>query len=292
MKNLYMRRLVLTALMVGIICPALFADYTSKKNVTGNYEDPSMWSTQGNAKGSPPTNGNVDQALSIETGTIITRNGDFNPVTVMVNGKLIVKGNYTNNQWGGVTVKKDAVLEIFGNLTAAANITVEGGGTLIVHGNLTSSNAGITSHGDIIVSGNFSTASSTTVHNKGNLVVGGNFTHLGEGLKVNGDQSDTKIYILNPDAEIIAPTWSVVNNNPGVVGNLDDFLENEAGSLVDIVNNVIINVVIGYQWKTDADNSNWKLANNWIGNRIPTSTSNVRIKPCTGVFPEIKRKTA
>ena len=122
MKNLYMRRLVLTALMVGIICPALFADYTSKKDVTGNYEYPSMWSTQG----SPPTNGNVDQALSIETGTIITRNGDFNPVTVMVSGKLIVKGNYTNNQWGGVTVKKDAVLEIFGNLTAAANITVEG----------------------------------------------------------------------------------------------------------------------------------------------------------------------
>ena len=239
MKNLYMRRLVLTALMVGIICPALFADYTSKKNVTGNYEDPSMWSTQGNAQGSPPTNGNVDQALSIETGTIITRNGDFNPVTVMVSGKLIVKGNYTNNQWGGVTVKKDAVLEIFGN-----------------------------------------------------LVVGGNFTHLGGGLNVNGDQSNTKIYILNPDAEIIAPTGSVVNK-PGVVGNLDDFLEKEAGSdLVDIVNDVIINVVIGYQWKTDVDNSNWELTNNWIGNRIPTSTSNVRIKPCTGVFPEIKRKTA
>lgn len=289
MKKLYMRKLVLTALMVGIICPALFADYTSKKNVTGNYEDPSMWSTQGNAQGSPPTNGNVNQALSIETGTIITRNGDFNPVTVMVSGKLIVKGNYTNNQWGGVTVKKDAVLEIFGNLTAAANITVEGGGTLIVHGNLTSSNAGITSHGDIIVSGNFSTASSTTVHNKGNLVVGGNFTHLGGGLGVNGNQSDTKIYILNPDAEIIAPTWSVVNN-PGVVGNLDDFLEKEAGSLVDIVNDVIINVVIGYQWKTDVDSSNWKLANNWTGNRMPTSTSNVRIKPCTGVFPEIKKE--
>lgn len=290
MKNLYMRRLVLTALMVGIICPALFAVYTSKKNVTGNYEDPSMWSTQGNAKGSPPTNGNVDKALSIETRTIITRNGDFNPVTVMVSGKLIVKGNYTNNQWDGVTVKKDAVLEIFGNLTAAANITVEGGGTLIVHGNLTSSNAGITSHGDIIVSGNFSTASSTTVHNKGNLVVGGNFTHLGGGLNVNGNQSDTKIYILNPDAEIIAPNGSVVYE-PGVVGDLDDFLEKEAESdLVDIVNDVIINVVIGYQWKTNVDNSNWKLTNNWIGNRIPTSTSNVRIKPCKGVFPEIKKE--
>lgn len=290
MKKLYMRRLVLTALMVGIICPALFADYTSKKNVRGNYEDPSMWSTQGNAQGSPPTDGNVGKALSIETGTIITRNGDFNPVTVMVSGKLIVKGNYTNNQWDGVTVKKDAVLEIFGNLTAAANITVEGGGTLIVHGKLTSSDAGITSHGDIIVSGNFSTASSTTVHNKGNLVVGGNFTHLGGGLDVNGNQSDTKIYILNPDAEIIAPTWSVVNN-PGVVGDLDDFLEKEAGSdLVDIVNDVIINVVIGYQWKTDVDESDWKLTNNWIGNRIPTSTSNVRIKPCTGVFPEIKKE--
>jgi len=62
------------------------------------------------------------------------------------------------------------------------------------------------------------------------LVVGGNFTHLGEGLKVNGDQSDTKIYILNPDAEIIAPTSSVVNN-PGVVGNLDDFLEKKLNQI-------------------------------------------------------------
>jgi uncharacterized protein YdeI (BOF family) len=126
MKNLYMRRWVLVMLMVVLISPALLADYATYKNVIGNYEDASVWSTKGNANGSPPTNGNVDQALSIETGTIITRNGDFNPVTVMVSGKLIVKGNYTNNQWGGVTVKKDAVLEIFGNLTAAANITVEG----------------------------------------------------------------------------------------------------------------------------------------------------------------------
>lgn len=290
MKNLYMRRWVLVMLMVVLISPALLADYATYKNVIGNYEDASVWSTKGNANGSPPKNGNVDQALSIETGTIITRNGDFNPVTVRVSGKLIVKGNYTNNQWGGVTVKKDAVLEIFGNLTAAANITVEGGGTLIVHGNLTSSNAGIESHGDIIVVGNFSTASSTTVKNTGNLVVGGNFTHLGGGFTVNGNLDDTKVYILNPDAEIIAPPGSVVNT-PGVVGDLDDFLEKEAGSdLVDIVNDVIINVVIGYQWKTNVDNSNWKLANNWTGNRIPTSTSNVRIKPCTGVFPEIKKE--
>ena len=227
----------------------------------------------------------LSQTLTINQGGSVIINGNFLNGVVKNYGSFVVNGNYTNNTGDGVTVEKNAVLEIFGDLTASANINVIVGGTLIVHGNLTSSNAGITSHGDIIVVGNFSTASRTTVEDTGNLVVGGNFTHLDGDFTVNGNLDDTKIYILNPDAEIIAPTWSVVNK--GVVGNLDDFLENEAGSLVDIVNNVIINVVIGYQWKTDVDNSNWKSENNWIGNRIPTSTSNVRIKPCTGVFPEI-----
>ena len=223
----------------------------------------------------------LSQTLTINQGGSVIINGNFLNGVVKNYGSFVVNGNYTNNQGEGVTVEKNAVLEIFGDLTASANINVKVGGTLIVHGNLTSSNAGITSHGDIIVVGNFSTARRTTVEDTGNLVVGGNFTHLDGDFTVNGD-----LYILNPDAEIIAPTWSEVNN-PGVVGDLDDFLENEAGSLVDIVNNVIINVVIGYQWKTNADNSNWNLANNWIVKRIPTSTSNVRIKPCTGVFPEI-----
>lgn len=231
----------------------------------------------------------LSQTLTINQGGSVIINGNFLNGVVKNYGSFVVNGNYTNNQGDGVTVEKNAVLEIFGDLTASTNINVKVGGTLIVHGNLTSSNAGITSHGDIIVVGNFSTASSTTVEDTGNLVVGGNFTHLDGRFTVNGDLDDTKIYILNPDAEIIAPTWSVVNT-PGVVGDLDDFLQNENGSLVDIVNDVIINVVIGYQWKTDVSSSNWKLANNWTGNRIPTSTSNVRIKPCTGVFPEIKKE--
>lgn len=117
-----MRRWILVTMMSVIISPALLADYATKKNLTGSYEDASVWSgTQ------PPTNGNPNQALTISTGSTITRNGDFNPVTVTINGKLIVKGNYTNNLWDGVTVAKDAVLEIFGDLNASANVTVMGG---------------------------------------------------------------------------------------------------------------------------------------------------------------------
>jgi hypothetical protein len=231
----------------------------------------------------------LSQTLTINQGGSVIINGNFLNGVVKNYGSFVVNGNYTNNQGEGVTVEKNAVLEIFGDLTASANINVKVGGTLIIHGNLSSSNAGIESHGDIIVVGNFSTASSTTVKNTGNLVVGGNFTHLDGDFTVNGNLDDTKVYILNPEAVITAPDWSVVNN-PGVVGDLDDFLQKENGSLVDIVNDVIINVVIGYQWKTDVYSSNWKLANNWTGNRMPTSTSNVRIKPCTGVFPEIKKE--
>ncbi len=287
-----MRKLgLLVLLMVGGSWQVLLADYASKSGESGDFESTAVWSTKGKFNGAPPVNGDVNQALIIETGSIITRNGDFNPVTVTVKGEFIVNGNYTNNQWGGVTVENGGVLEIFGDLNASANVTVKGGGTLIVHGSLTSSNAGITSHGDIIVVGNFSTGSSTTVHNTGNLVVGGNFTHLGGGFDVKGDvKNDIKIYILNPDAVITAPSWSKIND-PGIAGDLADFLTDEAGTdLVDVVNEVLVSVVMGYQWKTDVTTSIWGLKDNWSGNKVPTSNSSVRVKNSSGAYPEIRKE--
>src|SRR5690554_7266916 len=102
MKKLYMRKLgLLVLLMVGGSWQVLLADYASKSGEVGAFESTVVWSTQGKFNGAPPVNGDVNQALIIETGSIITRNGDFNPVTVTVKGEFIVNGNYTNNQWDG-----------------------------------------------------------------------------------------------------------------------------------------------------------------------------------------------
>ncbi|GAO31680.1 hypothetical protein [Geofilum rubicundum] len=279
MKKIYIVKLSSFIVLSCFFYNSSFANYISKANFEGDYENPSAWNTDQWPNRPPSMDGNVsDAALDISKGAIITRNGDFNPVTVTVKGTFIVDGNYTNNQWGGVTIEKDGKLEIFGDLIGSAGITVKKGGVLLVHGNLSSTGSGITSHGDIIVVGNFSTSSNTTVQNNGNLIVGGDFTHDGGGFSINGNANDTKVYILNPDAVVTGPDWSVIQN-PEMVGDLEDFQADEPNSpLGDIVNEVVVSVVLGLQWKTDIDNNSWRIATNWSGNKVPVATSNVRIK--------------
>jgi hypothetical protein len=278
MKRIYLVKLSFILVLSSLFYNSSLANFKTNANFEGDYENPSAWNLDQWPNTPPPIDGNVSAALEITSGAKITRNGDFNPVKVSVKGLFVVKGNYTNNQWDGIIIEKDGKLEIFGDLIGSAGITVKTGGVLVVHGNLSSTGSGITSHGDIIVVGNFSTSSNTTVHNKGNLIVGGDFSHAGGGFNINGNKKDTKVYILNPDAVITGPDWSVIQN-PEMVGDLDDFQEDEPNSpLGDLVNEVVISVVLGSQWKSESDNSSWRLNTNWSGNKVPSATSNVKIK--------------
>ena len=114
------------------------------KNVTGNFEDSEIWEET-----IPPVDGNVDRKMTIN-GTI-TRNGDLNPVTVEVNDSFLVAGNYANNRWSGLIINNGAYVEIFGDLSGSAGISVAKDATLIVHGNLSSTGSSLKVNGNVIV---------------------------------------------------------------------------------------------------------------------------------------------
>ncbi len=243
-------------------------DYISVDGIQGNFEDAASWQ-KGNV---PPADGIVDKKMTIN-GTI-TRNGKFEPVTVNVNGTFYVDGDYLNNKWEGLTVNKDALVAIYGNLSSTKDIIVAKGGVLIVHGNLTSSGSNLQSNGDVIVKGDFYTSSNTHVQNKGNLVVGGDFTHDGGGLKSKSDD----LYILDPNATITSPGWGIIYD--GDYGTVDDFMKDEESSdLGNIVDEVgMLNPAIEWLGREDA---NWSNASNWKGQQVPDMTSSVKINSTT-----------
>ncbi|TCO07428.1 hypothetical protein [Natronoflexus pectinivorans] len=279
-RNIFQRSWIFSGIIALIIMLLssvdVFGNYVSISGRVGDYEDNSNWNPSSWGMAYPPEDGNVDKAMTISSNSTITRNGNLNPVTVTVNGTFKVYGDYANNQWGGVTVENGGRLEIFGNLTGSAAIDVKNNGVLIVHGNLESTGASVNVHGNLVVAGSFSTSSSTTIRNTGKLVVGGDFTHHGGGLNTQGN-NDTKIYIINPDAVITAPGWSIIDN-PNNYGDLEEFNDKESGELKDIVEAVVVPVFSGFQWVGNKGNNEWENASNWTGNRLPNPTSNVRIK--------------
>ncbi|MGQ1888872.1 T9SS type A sorting domain-containing protein [Thermophagus sp. OGC60D27] len=263
MKKFYLILLGLIITLQVVDAKKQQNSYISYNNYTGDFESDDSWNGD-----MPSADGNVDKEMFIN-GTI-TRNGDLNPVDVVVNGSFIVTGNYTNNQWGGLTLKKGAYVEIFGDLTGSAGISVAKDATLIVHGNLSSTGSSLQVNGDLIVLGDFSTSSSTQVQNNGNLIVGGDFSHLGGGLK--GKEDD--IYILDPNAEISGPGWGVTFEE--AYGTLDDFIEDEGDSdLYDLV--VDLGVLSdGPRWVGN-QSSDWYDEDNWENNEIPDETTLVII---------------
>ncbi len=260
MKRIY---LALIGLIVALNVTAAW-DYETKSNHTGDFEQTSSWKD----RHSPSSDGIVDRKMTINGN--ITRNGNLNPVTVVVNGTFVVDGDYDNNQWEGLTIENGAKVEIFGNLEGSAGISVKKDGILIVHGNLSSTGSSLQSNGDVIVKGDFYTSSSTHVQNKGNLIVGGDFTHEGGGLKAKSDD----IYILDPDATITSPGSGIIEN--GDYGTIDDFLEQEEGSdLADLVEEVgMLNPSI--EWIGD-ESSDWNDAANWNNTQLPDGNSIVKI---------------
>lgn len=250
-------------------------DYETERNADGDFEQTDVWK-KGNA---PSADGIVDKRMTINGR--ITRNGELNPVDVIVNGTFIVTKNYYNNNWSGLTVTKDGYVEIFGNLEGSAGIQVDKGGILIVHGNLSSTGSNLKSNGDIIVKGDFSTSSNTHVQNKGNLIVGGDFSHSGGGLKAKPDD----LYIINPDAEITYPEGSILENDNSY-GDMDDLLNSgEDADLKDLIESIgMLNPVISW---IGSENTDWSNPDNWKGNKLPKFDSSVKIE-ISGNAPQIK----
>ena len=266
---------ILLMLLYLFIAGTIKADYNSKSNLTDDYESTASWNPSNYGTIYPATNGNANQAMTINSGAIITRTGDLNPVTVTVKGTFTINGNYTNNQWGGLIINNGGKVEIFGNLSGSAGVDVKSGGVLIVHGNFASTGSSVSIKGDMVVLGNYSTSSETSVNGSGNLVVGGNFSHLGGGLNIKSNS----LYITNPDAIITNPGWGAIQQ--GNFGNLQDLISNESNNaiLIQIIEQIGI-ISSTFNWLGTAD-SNWFNAQNWNKKAVPSSSSEVVIDVAT-----------
>ena len=170
-----------------------------------------------------------------------------------------------------IIVGNKQTLEINGNLLTYGNIEVKNGGVLVVYGDLISYGNSIVSNGTIIVQGDLlSTSPTATIQNNGDLVVGGDVNVAD--LDTQGNSS-LRIFFLNPDADIVG----VPGTTP--YGGYDELpAAGLPDGLISIIDNVIKPIAIGYQWKTDVSSSDWRLSVNWSGNKVPTSSTSVRIK--------------
>ncbi|HBX89274.1 MAG TPA: hypothetical protein DEG09_11765, partial [Marinilabiliaceae bacterium] len=170
-----------------------------------------------------------------------------------------------------IIVGNKQTLEINGNLLTYGNIEVKNGGVLVVYGDLISYGNSIVSNGTIIVQGDLlSTSPTATIQNNGDLEVGGDVNVAD--LDTQGNSS-LRIFFLNPDADIVG----VPGTTP--YGGYDELpAAGLPDGLISIIDNVIKPIAIGYQWKTDVSSSDWRLSVNWSGNKVPTSSTSVRIK--------------
>ncbi len=252
------------------------ADYISKA-VTGNYENSNVWNPRNWGTPNPSGTSSPDDKIVIVANADITRNGNLSPVQVDAFGKFTVLGNVTINSWSGIVVKSGGEVHIYGNLSGSSGITVEKNGVLIVHGNLASTGSSVSISGNLIVKGNFSTGSSTQINNDGKLVVGGDFAHSGGGMS---GASDSKLYILNPDANVTGPgNWGPIHS--GDFGNLDDFIENESENpiLWDIVEDVLPEYVgPSVNIWTGAQDSDWFNPDNWSKGQVPDEDSKIKVE--------------
>lgn len=182
---------------------------------------------------------------------------------------------YIYDVGNNISVANKQILVIHGNLLTYANIFVNNGGALVVYGDLISYGDKIESNGKIIVQGDLiSTSPTAIIENNGDLVVGGDVNV--ESLTTSGNNL-LKIFFLNPDAKIDGVPASLYGDYDDIPADLKNTEIGgvNIGSIIDIV---IVPIAIGYQWKTDVLSSDWRLAPNWTGNLVPTSSTSARIK--------------
>lgn len=113
MKKLYIKKLGLVLLMIGLGLPGL-ASYTSN-SVSGSFDDPAVWSPS-------PVPSEKDQTITIISGAIIYKEGNFSwdaKVTIQQNAKFNVGSGFSTG-YGGI--------DIFGELDVDGKLTGSNGG--------------------------------------------------------------------------------------------------------------------------------------------------------------------
>ncbi|WP_088655901.1 hypothetical protein [Geofilum rhodophaeum] len=267
MKKYFYTLFLLVFFLSSLASHQASAQFVSQPTV-GDYEDPAAWVGELVPDGSP------GQPMTIVEGAVITRNGDFDPARVEIEGALIVNGNCSFGNWGEHFVRNGAVLEVFGDVDISQRFIVEEGGWVIVHGNVSNSNAGTFINGNMIVEGDFS-ISNGELENTGKLVVGGTFEFNGGGFK--SPDGNSNLYLFDPDADHSYAYFELDDK----YGGLEDFKRNEQdnAALLDFVASMWPDLGLrAIIWRTNAGSVDWDDAANWIPRR-PDENSSVRIGP-------------
>ncbi len=193
--------------------------YYNPAGSDGDLNDASLW-----CSGNGPSDGNIGRAwyvygdlvwgndISVSGGQAtyiygsLVVSGSMSVSGIDVYGKLTVgsvvaSDLFTNNNSGqGLVIHEGGYVEIFGSLAGAGAIKIEKGATLIVHGNMKTSNSGNTINGNLIVLGDAEFTNTTVggdngvINGGGNIVVVGNMSSVGNNSHYYGD-----VYEFTPD---------------------------------------------------------------------------------------------
>ena len=166
-----MKYLISILLLSSIYHSLYSATYTSA--VTGNWDTGTTW--VGGTK--PPVNNN--DVINISAGHTVTKTGDLlvntNNIVFNVYGNLVITGT--------LDLRNNLIFNIYsgGSVTIAnlsadqnASLTISGGGTATVTGDLTfGGNADVTIDGTLTVDGNITVGNNSTLGGTGTVNVGG-----------------------------------------------------------------------------------------------------------------------
>jgi len=185
MKKLYMRKLGLVMLMVGLGLPGL-ASYTSN-SVSGSFDDPAVWSPS-------PVPSEKHRTITIVSGAILYKEGSFSwdeKVTIQQNANFTVGSGFSTGH-GGIDIFGG--LDVNGKLSGSnggAKFNVKNGAVVTVNGVADNTNIIVENGGVLIVNGDFSLSQTLTINQGGSVIINGNF--------LNGVVKNSGSFVVNGD---------------------------------------------------------------------------------------------
>ncbi len=240
----------------------------------GDYETSTPWEEAAPSI-NPLNNSEVvieGDSVKLDNSLIIGGN-NASTIDVKLDGIFVVTGTVDISK-GNLIIRDGGKVEIFGSLADDAGVlTVESGGVLIIHTNLSLTQNSSSLDGDVVVLGNVS-LKNTDMLGSANLVVGGTLSSPGGNLNdITGD-----VYLLDPDAN---PNPPALPN--GTEKDLTDLINDGGDDPVfkDLVDDIMDSPNNIYTW--DGTSEFWDEDTNWSSNAMPDTINSVVIPDSTTV---------
>ncbi len=187
---------------------------------------------------------------------------------------------------GELIVEEGGTVEIWGDLSNYGTITVESGGTLIIHGTyygFESSVLTIEDEGAVTVYEDFNSYSSSSVDVSGTLVVSGDVAFYGQ----NNTFSSTATIVAG--GTLTAYNYS--NNSETLYaltsgGNVDCSYMSELKDNNSTLYDTLVSLGIIVEW-TGESSDLWSFSGNWLSGEVPLSSQAVMISSGLTYYPVI-----